>query len=113
MCDLCITIGTKVRSFHGLAQFYRNFIRNFSSICAPIIDTIKGGLKTKFKWSLEAGKSFEKLKQEVVTQPILVFPRFEKPFTVECDASNIVVGVVLSQENRPVVFFNERLITKH
>lgn len=44
-------IGTEVRSFHDLAQFYRKFVRNFSGICVPVLDTIKGGLKTKFKWT--------------------------------------------------------------
>ena len=56
------TIGTKVRIFHGLAQFYRKFIRNFSGIYVPVLDTIKAGLKTKFKWNIEVGKSFERLK---------------------------------------------------
>ena len=49
------------------------------------------------------------MKKEVATQPILVLPRFEKPFVVECDARNIEVGVALSQEGRPVAFFSERL----
>ena len=42
---------TKVRSFHGLAQFYRKFVRRFSEICAPMMDTIKGGMKIKFMWT--------------------------------------------------------------
>ncbi len=51
------TTSTKVRSFHGLPQFYRKFIRNFIGICAPFLDTIKGGVKFKFKWTLELEKS--------------------------------------------------------
>jgi hypothetical protein len=101
--------GTAVKSFHGLAQFYRKFIRNFSGICAPMLDTIKGGVKTKFVWTDRANEGFERLKKEVATKPVLVLPSFEKLFTVECDASNIVVGAVLSQEGRPVAFFSERL----
>lgn len=46
--------GTNVRSFHGLAQFYRKFIRGFSEICAPLLDTIKGVVKNKLKWKKEA-----------------------------------------------------------
>ena len=49
------------------------------------------------------------MKKEMTTQPILVLPSFDKPFTVECDASNIAVGATLSQENRLVAFFSERL----
>lgn len=54
-----------VRSFHGLASFYRKFIRNFSKICEPILDTIKGGNKGKFSWTNEADKGFEYLKIRV------------------------------------------------
>ena len=49
------------------------------------------------------------MKNEVATQPILVLPSFEKLFVVECDASNIEVGVVLGHEGKPVEFFSERL----
>lgn len=45
----------------------------------------------------------------MATQPILVFPSFDILFIVECDASNIAMRGVLSQEGRPIGFFNERL----
>lgn len=76
-------IATEVRSFHGLAQYYRKFIRQFSVICAPMLDTIKGGMKTKFVWNEQANKIFELLKEKIATQPILVLPSFEKLFTIE------------------------------
>ena len=61
-----------------------------------MMDTIKGGMKTKFMWTMSTDQSFERLKKEIATQPILVLRSFENPFVVECDASNIVVGAVLS-----------------
>lgn len=101
--------GTTMRSFHGLAQFYRKFIRRFSVICDPVLDNIKGEMKTKSVWIKEENEGFKGLKTEVATKPILVLPSFDKLFIVKCDARNVVVGMVLSQEGRPVAFFSERL----
>lgn len=64
--------ASEVKSFHGLASFYRKFIRNFSGVSAPMIDTIKGGRKCQFSWNDEANKSFEYLKTKIVEQPILI-----------------------------------------
>jgi hypothetical protein len=98
----------EVRSFHGLASFYRKFIRNFSGISAPMMDTVKKRHKS-FHWMEEAEKSFNLLKKKITEQPILVLPDFSKTFQVRCDASGFSIGVVLSQDNKPIAYFSEKL----
>jgi len=83
-----------VRSFHGLASFYQNFIRNVSGISAQMMDTVKKRHKY-FKWTKETKRIFNILKENIIEQPILVFPNFRKTFQVRCDASGVAIGAVL------------------
>ncbi|WMV38006.1 hypothetical protein MTR67_031391, partial [Solanum verrucosum] len=71
-----------IRSFHGLASFYRRFVKGFSTIAAPLTEVIR---KDKpFKWG-------------------------EKTFEVECDASKVGIGAVLMQDQKPIAYFSEKL----
>ena len=103
------TTASEVKSFHGLCNFYRKFIRNFSGVSAPMVDTIKGGKKCHFVWTNAAEDSFNLLKQKIAQEPVLKFPDFDKIFVIECDASTRAIGRVLSQEGRPIAFFSEKL----
>jgi hypothetical protein len=98
----------EVRSFHGLASFYRKIIRNFSGISATMMDSVKKRHEI-FHWTAKAEKSFNLLKRKITEQPILVLPDFQKTFQVKCDASRYDVGGVLSQDDRPVAYFSEKL----
>jgi hypothetical protein len=98
----------EVRSFHGLASFYRKFIRNFSGISAPMMETVKKRHKS-FHWIEEAEKSFNLLKRKITEQLILVLSDFSKTFQVKCDASGFAIGAVLSQDDKPISYFSEKL----
>ena len=75
----------------------------------PILNTIKGGVKYIFAWKSKVDESFEYLKKKVGNLPILRLLEFHKTFTVECDAINLAIGVVLSQEDHPIAFFTKKL----
>jgi hypothetical protein len=98
----------EVRSFHGLAIFYRKFIGNFSGIYAPMMDTVKK-IHKYFHWMEEEKKIFKLLKEKITGQPVLGLPDFSKTFQVRCDTSGLVIGAVLSQYNRPISYFSEKM----
>ncbi|KAA0057344.1 RNA-directed DNA polymerase-like protein [Cucumis melo var. makuwa] len=96
------------RAINRITVKYRKFIRNFSSIVAPLIDCLKKG---NFKWNTQQQESFNNIKKKLTSSPILQLPDFNSPFEVAVDACGMGIGVVLSQKGHPVEFFSEKLST--
>ncbi|XP_073122175.1 uncharacterized protein [Henckelia pumila] len=90
----------QIRSFHGLASFYRRFVKDFSTLVAPMTAVIKKNVP--FHWGEEQDKSFNILKQKLINDLLLVFPDFTNKFEIECDASGVGIRGVLTQGGRPV-----------
>jgi hypothetical protein len=86
----------QVRSFLGLAGYYRRFIPDFSKLVKPITSLLKNDIK--FNWSSKCNEAFEQLKTLLTTAPVLAQPDITKPFDVYCDASGSGLGCVLMQE---------------
>ena len=83
-----------VRSFIGFANYYRRFIKNFASIAKPLHDLIKKS--ARFEWTPAQQASFDQLRLELVTAPVLQYPDYTSSFIVDTDASNVSIGAVLS-----------------
>jgi len=91
--------ATEVKRFVGLCSWYRRFIKDFASLMSPINDLIKGRKKSQsITWNDQAEEAFIKVKQLLVSAPILSQPDFTKKFVIQCDASNTGLGGVLTQE---------------
>jgi hypothetical protein len=100
----------QVRSFLGLAGYYRRFILDFSKLMKPITSLLKND--TKFDWSSRCNEAFEQLKVLLTTAPVLAQPDIEKPFDVYCDTSGSGLGCVLMQGGR-VIAYDSRQLCRH
>ncbi|KAK1682138.1 hypothetical protein QYE76_042986 [Lolium multiflorum] len=100
------TVG-QVRSFHGLAGFYRRFVKDFSTIACPLNELTKKNVP--FVWGKAQQNAFDELKKRLTEAPLLVLPNFAKTFEIECDASGLGIGGVLMQDGKPVAYYSEKL----
>lgn len=103
----------QIRRFIGMCNWYRSFIKNFSTMSSPLTDCIKKSVKP-FKLSNESVDAFKNLKEALSTAPVLAQPDFTREFIIQCDASRVGVGGVLYQmddngSEHPIAFVSQKL----
>jgi len=100
-----------VRSFVGLAGYYRKYVHRFGQIAAPLFDLLKKD--ERFAWTAAAQKAFDELKSALMSGPVLIIPDDTLPYTVRVDASGFAVGATLSQDHgrglQPVAFMSHKM----
>ena len=104
------TTVTEIRSFLGLAGYYRRFVQDFSRIAAPMTHLTQNN--AKFVWSDACENSFQLLKEKLTTALVLTLPNGEDKFTIYYDASRVGLSCVLMQNGR-VVAYASRQLKKH
>ncbi|KAJ0724807.1 putative nucleotidyltransferase, Ribonuclease H [Helianthus annuus] len=98
---------SEIRSFLGLAGYYRRFISNFSKIAVPLTSLTQK--ERPFVWGPEQEESFQTLKDMLCNAPILTLPDGNDDFVVYCDASNLGLGCVLMQRDKVIAYASRQL----
>lgn len=101
------TTITEIRSFLGLARYYRRFVEGFLRLAGPLTQLTKKN--TKFEWTEECEHSFQELKRKLTTAPILTIPSGSGGFVVYSDASHKGLGCVLMQHGRVIAYASRQL----
>lgn len=96
----------EARDFYSLASFYQWFIKNFSSIVTLITECMKGD---RFEGTDKAQRNAKELKRWITKALMLALRNFNLIFEADCDASNIGIGTVFSQEGFSIAFYIEKL----
>ncbi|KAK4325292.1 hypothetical protein Pmani_004105 [Petrolisthes manimaculis] len=98
------TTKKQVRSFLGLAGYYRKFIPNFSIIALPLSELLRKNAPNKISWGSEQEEAFVSLKNLLCKEPILQLPDNQRPYILRTDASQYGIGAVLFQEKDGEIF---------
>jgi hypothetical protein len=103
------TTVTEIRSFLGLAGYYRRFIEGFSTIATPLTRLTRKNIRCE--WSKECEESFQELKRRLTTAPVLILPSGTEGLVVYSDASRKGLGCVLMQHGKVVAYASRQLKT--
>ena len=105
----------EVRSFLGLASYYRRFVKDFGSIAKPLHQLTEKHRAGRFEWSPACQNAFDELKHRLTSAPILAYPCAEGEFILDTDASNDGIGGVLSQiqdGHERVIAYGSKVLSK-
>ena len=106
----------QMRSFLGLASFYRRYIPNFSAIVSPLSDATRNGMPNRIVWQEPQQRAFEFVKKVLTSEPVLRLPDFDMPFVLTTDASDTGIGAILAQEYEnekfPVMYLSRKLLPR-
>jgi len=102
------TTQSHIRSFLALTQFFRRFMKDYSSIAWPLTERTKEQYAKDLKWDNDCQSAFEKLKELLCTAPLLQVPDFSKPFTMVVDASVVGMGGALLQDEKVVAYESQK-----
>jgi hypothetical protein len=100
-------IQKRLRSFFGLANYYRRFIRDFSKVARPLSDLLKKGVSQE--WDEPCHQVFRDLKSKLSSPLVLKFPEFDKSFEVHTEGSDFAIGGVLMLDGRPIAYESKKL----
>ncbi|KAL4587543.1 hypothetical protein LXL04_000414 [Taraxacum kok-saghyz] len=100
------TSFTALRGFLGLTGYYRRFVRSYAQIAGPLTDILR---HKKFLWNTQAQTALTQLKAAMSSLITLTLPNFDDPFDVTTDASNIAIGAVLSQHDKPIALYSKKM----
>jgi hypothetical protein len=96
---------TKMQSFLGEVQYWRRFIPNFSFIATPLHALTS--VKNTFQWEGKKKKSFNILKENISTTPVLALSNIQQPFEIKTDAKIFTMDAILMQYCKPICFHSE------
>jgi hypothetical protein len=100
--------ATDVCRLVGMIQYYRDMWRSRSHIMAPLTELSKGKKGQPIKWMPEHEDAFRAIKKVITQDTMLAYPDWSKPFIVHTNASDKQIGVVNSQNNKPIAFFSRK-----